>query len=98
MHGLHALGVPGGNHMQPDRRSNHQAKSRASIQRVGGTALEQAGVRAGTNILSLGAEKLDERTPLLRAGAISGRRAPADRDLAGWRDAHVEVTSEEMLR
>src|SRR5262249_47676734 len=70
------------------------------VQRVGsGTALEQAGVRAGTIILSLGGEKIDERTPLLRALARHqvGERVPIEI----WQDGGsrtVEVTLEELPR
>ncbi|HEU5102843.1 MAG TPA: trypsin-like peptidase domain-containing protein [Roseiflexaceae bacterium] len=68
------------------------------VQRIGrGSALEQAGVQAGTIILSLGGQKLDERTPLLRALAKHqvGERVPIEI----WQDGAmrtVEVTLEEQ--
>src|SRR5262249_37766305 len=70
------------------------------VQRVGGgTALEQAGVRAGTIILSLGGQKLDEQAPLLPALARhqGGERGPVEI----WQDGAtrtLEVTLEELPR
>jgi S1-C subfamily serine protease len=69
------------------------------IQRVGGTALEQAGVRPGTIMLSLGGEKLDERTPLLR---VLARHQVGERvQIEIWQDGAtrtVEITLEELPR
>jgi S1-C subfamily serine protease len=68
------------------------------VQRIGGgSALEQAGVRAGTIILSLGGQKLDERTPLLRALAQHqvGERVPIEIWQAGATRT-VEITLEEL--
>jgi S1-C subfamily serine protease len=70
------------------------------IQRIGrGSALEQAGVQAGTIILSLGGQRLDERTPLLRALTKHhvGERVPIEI----WQDGAtrtVEITLEELPR
>ena len=70
------------------------------VQRVdGGSALEQAGVRASTIILSLGGQKIDEQTPLLRALARHqvGERVPIEI----WQDGAtrtIEVTLEEQPR
>jgi serine protease Do len=64
-----------------------------------GSAAEQAGVRQGDIILSLGGQKLDESTPLLRALAHHqvGERVP----LEIWRDgatSMVDVLLEELPR
>jgi S1-C subfamily serine protease len=69
------------------------------IQRVGGSALVQAGVRAGTIMLSLGGEKIDEQTPLLR---VLGRHQVGQRvPIEIWQDGAtrtIEVTLEELPR
>jgi S1-C subfamily serine protease len=69
------------------------------IQRVGGAALEQAGLRAGTIMLSLGGEKLDERTPLLR---VLARHQVGERvQIEIWQDGAtrtVEITLEQLPR
>jgi 2-alkenal reductase len=68
------------------------------VQRIGrGSALEQAGVQAGTIILSLGGQKIDERTPLLRALARHqvGERVPIEIWQAGATRT-IEITLEEQ--
>ena len=70
------------------------------VQRVArGSALAAAGVQPGTIILSLGGDKLDEQTPLLRSLARHqvGERVPIEI----WQDGAtktVEVTLEELPR
>jgi serine protease Do len=64
-----------------------------------GSAAEQAGVRQGDIILSLGGQKLDESMPLLRALAHHqvGERVP----LEIWRDggtSMLDVLLEELPR
>jgi 2-alkenal reductase len=70
------------------------------IQRIGrGSSIEQAGLQPGDIILSLGGERLDERTPLIRALAHHqvGERVIAEL----WRDGAtqtIDVTLEELPR
>jgi 2-alkenal reductase len=70
------------------------------VQQVGsGSAAEQAGIRQGDIILSLGGEKLDEQTPLIRA--LSHHQAGQQAPVEIWRDGAtqtLDVTLEESPR
>jgi 2-alkenal reductase len=70
------------------------------IQRIGrGSSVEQAGIQPGDILLSLGGEKLDERTPLIRA--LSHHQVGEQLTAELWRDGAtqtLEVTLEELPR
>lgn len=70
------------------------------IQAVGrGSALEQAGVRPGDILLSLGGQRIDEEHPLLRI--LARRQAGEEVEIEIWRDNRVQtvrITLEELPR
>jgi S1-C subfamily serine protease len=70
------------------------------IQRIGrGSSVEQAGIQPGDILLSLGGEKLDERTPLIRA--LSHHQVGERLSAELWRDGAtqtVDVMLEELPR
>jgi S1-C subfamily serine protease len=70
------------------------------IQRIGrGSSVEQAGIQPGDILLSLGGEKLDERTPLIRA--LSHHQVGEQLTAELWRDGAtqtIDVMLEELPR